>query len=265
MPCFLSLHKWRVVDVYGIFILGTAGCGKSLLASSLAEWLGRESKSVVIVNLDPGALRLPYFPQVDVRKYISLQELMEKYGLGPNGALIMAADLLADQAPRLSEEIAALNPEYAIIDTPGQMELFAFRVSGPYLARELSLDQKMVLYLFDAPFCSDPFNYVSNLFLSVAVHLRFTLPQVNVLTKMDLLSEQTIKTILQWSTVPGMLEATLLSQAGGSVPLLARDLLAAISRLRFDFSMIASSARYFTNFVNLVAAIERTLTRGEKE
>jgi GTPase SAR1 family protein len=59
---------------------------------------------------------------------------MEEYGLGPNGALIMAADLIADQVEKISKEIEELQSDIVLVDTSGQMELFAFRASGPYIA-----------------------------------------------------------------------------------------------------------------------------------
>ena len=251
--------------MYAIFIVGTAGSGKTLMAASLAEWFSRQGESAAIVNLDPGALNLPYRPDVDVREYVSVEELMEKYGLGPNGALIMASDLLADQVNKLNEQIADLNAKYIIFDTPGQMELFAFRVGGPYLAKEIQAEHKMVLYLFNGPFCSNPFNYVSNLFLASAVHLRFLFPQVNALTKIDLLDDATVKMILEWSRSPARLREALLTQPGSEISLLTQDLFKALSKLRMDFSTIACSARYFTNFINLNAAIERVFSRGEKE
>ena len=57
---------------------------------------------------------------------------MDKYELGPNGALIIAADLIADQIGTIAKDADDLNPDVLIIGTPRQMELFAFRASGPF-------------------------------------------------------------------------------------------------------------------------------------
>lgn len=249
--------------MYGIFIIGTAGSGKSLLTSSLFSWLIEKGKDVTLINLDPGVLKLPYNPDIDIRNYISIEDLMDKYELGPNGALLMASDLFVDQIAEFNKELEGQNSEYVLIDTPGQMELFAFRVSGPLIARELNIDQKMVLHLFDAPFCTSPFNYVSTIFLSAAVFLRFTLPQLNILTKSDLVTKEKIKEILNWASKPQALQPLFELQTGGSMYLLAKDIFKAISRLRLDFSLIACSSKTLDNFVNLHAAIERVFTRGE--
>ena len=91
---------------------------------------------------DPGALKLPYSPDVDVRNYVDVGDLMEKYGLGPNGALIMAADLIADEIENLTRDIEEAHADIVLVDTPGQMELFAFRASGPYIVDELTKEPK---------------------------------------------------------------------------------------------------------------------------
>jgi len=121
-----------------VFIIGTAGSGKTLFTAAFAEWLKLSKQDVTVVNLDPGALKLPYQPDVDVRNYVDVENLMEKYSLGPNGALIMAADLIADEIENLTRDIDETHADIVLVDTPGQMELFAFRASGPYIVNELT-------------------------------------------------------------------------------------------------------------------------------
>ncbi|MCX8175735.1 MAG: ATP/GTP-binding protein [Candidatus Bathyarchaeota archaeon] len=251
--------------MYAVFIVGTAGSGKSMLTSALLEWFSKKGEDVAALNLDPGVLSLPYEPDIDIRNYVSVDKLMEKYGLGPNGALLLASDIIVDQMEQVNKEVEEVNPKYLIVDTPGQMELFAFRVSGPLIAKEIKADGKIVLYLFDAPFCLNPFNYASNIFLSAAVFLRFTLPQLNVLSKVDLLPTVKVKEILGWASNPGSLKSALEKYVAESgVYLLSKDVFDAVARLRLDFSLIACSAKTFTNFIGLHASILRILTRGEE-
>ncbi|RLI32343.1 GTPase [Candidatus Bathyarchaeota archaeon] len=250
--------------MYAIFIVGTAGSGKSMLTAALLEWFSRKGENAAALNLDPGVLNLPYEPDIDVRNYVSVDELMEKYRLGPNGALLLASDIIVDQIEQVNREIEEVNPAYLIIDTPGQMELFAFRVSGPLIAKEIKADGKIVLYLFDAPFCLNPFNYASNIFLSAAVFLRFTLPQLNVLSKVDLLPTEKVKEILEWASSPGSLKSALEKYVVESnVYLLSKDIFDAVARLRLDFSLIACSAKTYSNFTGLHALNLRALNRGE--
>jgi len=247
-----------------IFIIGTAGSGKSLLTASFNKWLKIGKQNVTTVNLDPGTLTLPYVPDVDVRNYIRVDELMMKYGLGPNGALVMAADLIAEEAERLGREIEGLKPDVVIVDTPGQMELFAFRSSGPYIASELTKEPKAIIYLFDSVFSFNPLNYVSNMFLSAAVYNRFFVPQVYVLSKCDLLPPEDMNLIVDWSASPRKLEAAIEEKLSGTRRLLSRDMMHAIYRLGLRFLLIPVSAKTNEGLINLSAALERIFAGGEK-
>jgi len=247
-----------------VFVIGTAGSGKSLLTASFAEWLKISKQNVITVNLDPGALTLPYTPDVDVRDYIDIGELMKKYGLGPNGALVMAADLIAEETERLEEEMEDFNPDMVLVDTPGQMELFAFRASGPYIASELTKEPKAIVHLFDSVFCVNPLNYVSNLFLSAAVYNRFFIPQVHVLSKCDLLPPEDVNRLVDWSAEPKMLETAIEERLNGTRRLLSRDMMHAIYRLGLRFLLIPVSAKTNEGMINLNATLERIFTGGEK-
>lgn len=207
---------------------------------------------------------MPYVPDIDVRNYINVNELMEKYGLGPNGALLMAADLIAEEAQRLGSEIQDLKSDVVIVDTPGQMELFAFRASGPYIANELTKEPKAIIYLFDAVFSFNPLNYVSNMFLSAAVYNRFFVPQLHVLSKCDLLPPEEANRVVDWSANPEALEAVIEEKLSGTRRLLSRDMMHAIYRLGLRFLLIPVSAKTNEGLVNLNTALERIFAGGEK-
>lgn len=250
--------------MYVVFIIGTAGSGKTLLTAALNEWLGLARQKTATINLDPGTITLPYTPDIDIRDYIDINQIMEQYKLGPNGALIMAADLIAEKAEKLGVEIENLNPDIVIIDTPGQMELFAFRASGPYIASELTKEPKAIVYLFDSVFSLNPLNYVSNLFLSAAVYNRFFIPQVSVLSKCDLLPPEKLDCIVDWSANPKALETAIEEELTGTKRLLSRDMMHSIYRLGLKFLLIPISAKTNQGIINLTAALERILARGEK-
>jgi len=246
------------------FIIGTAGSGKSLFTAALSEWLKMSKQDVAVVNLDPGALKLPYSPDVDVRNYVDVGDLMEKYGLGPNGALILAADLIADEVENITEEIEAAHADLVLVDTPGQMELFAFRASGPYIVKELTREPKAVVYLFDAVFSINPLNYVSNMFLSAAVYNRFFQPQVHLLSKCDLLPEKEVETITDWATNPKALEDSIEQKLEGTKRLFSRNMMHAINQLGMKFLLIPVSAKTNQGLTNINTTLERILTGGEK-
>ncbi len=247
-----------------LFIIGTAGSGKSLLTASLNEWLKVGKQKAASVNLDPGVLTLPYTPDIDIRDYIDIRRIMNEQGLGPNGALVLASDLIAEEAERLGGEIEDLESDVVIVDTPGQMELFAFRASGPYIANELTKDPKAIIYLFDAVFSFNPLNYVSNLFLSAAVYNRFFFPQLHVLSKSDLLPPEETNRIVEWSADLKTLEVVIDEKLSGTRRLLSRDMVQAIHRLGLHFNLIPVSGITNEGLINLSSALERILAQGEK-
>lgn len=246
------------------FIIGTAGSGKSFLTSALINKMRQERQKVAILNLDPGVVNLPYTPDIDIRDYVTVDEVMEKYGLGPNGALIMAADLIVNEIEHLREEVEDLNPDILIADTPGQMELFAFRASGPFLVRALSDDPEAIIYLFDSVFSYNPLNYVSNMFLSAAVHIRFLLPQVHVLSKCDLLPKRDLDTLIEWSENPGALELAIDERLKGTSRLLGQNISQAIQLLDLNFPLIPVSSKTNEGLTELNAMLERIFKGGEK-
>src|SRR4030042_525502 len=143
-----------------LYFLGTAGSGKSTMTHAFQVWLQSQGYDSVTVNLDPGAEELLYPPDVDVRDWIRLSEVMSEYGLGPNGAQIVAADMLALNAKEISQVLAEYNTDYVLIDTPGQMELFTFRQRSRVIIDELSGESAVIGFLFDPLVAKTPNGYV---------------------------------------------------------------------------------------------------------
>jgi|TARA_A100001234_G_C12597988_1_gene373619 hypothetical protein len=198
-----------------IFVVGTAGAGKSSLVTSFQRWSRFIETEAIAVNLDPGAERVHYDAEFDVRDVISLTEVMNEYDLGPNGAQILAADLVAAQALDVAEELHALSGELIIVDTPGQVELFAFREASSHLIEVLGQDQAAIIYLFDPMLSRSPSGFVSQMLLSSIVEFRLGLPTKNFLSKSDLLEEEDLEKILEWSERLEILEMALYDEAGG--------------------------------------------------
>ncbi len=176
--------------MYFVVFVGPAGSGKSHLVDSMGDWLAANELTAIRVNLDPAAEWLPYDPDVDVRRYVRTRDLMIENRLGPNGALVASIDQLAFHVEELRDEISSFHANYVLVDTPGQMELFAFRETGPLVLKELLRDHRAVaVFLVDAVFASKPASLASSLFLAASTRLRLQLPQVLVVSKADLLGE----------------------------------------------------------------------------
>ncbi|HEY7079562.1 MAG TPA: ATP/GTP-binding protein [Nitrososphaeraceae archaeon] len=246
-----------------IFITGTAGSGKSALTSRLIQWYKDNKAFPVSLNLDPGSYKLPYEPDVDVRDYVEVNTLMDKYDLGPNGSLVMASDLIATRLDDIQTEVNELNPDYVIIDTPGQIELFAFRASGPYFVTNFQADTKASVFVFDGMLVSSPINFISISLLSTAIKLRLKLAQVNALTKRDLLLER-LQEILSWSTSNTSLEKSLDNEKDIEYSLLLKEITRIYNQGGFTEDLFAISNLTMSGMVNLVAALARILNQGEE-
>jgi GTPase SAR1 family protein len=247
-----------------VFVLGTAGCGKSTFTAKFTRFLEYHREDVMAVNLDPGSLILPYAANVDVREYIKVEDLMEEYGLGPNGGLMLAHDMMAGIVQELSNDIEDFTPDICIVDTPGQMELFAFRDIGAQIARELTDAEKGVIYLFDGVFCRDPLNYVMNMFLASAINTRFLLPQFQLISKTDLLKEEELKDIMGWAEDPYLLEEAIDARLTGMNRMISQDMIEVIERLGVEFSPIPVSSSTNEGFNDLYADLMRVFTDGGK-
>lgn len=246
------------------FVLGTAGSGKSELTAALSRWLELQGEDVLAVNLDPGALVLPYSANVDVREYIRVEDIMVKYNLGPNGGLVLACDMMVEIVDQLALDIEDFGPDIALVDTPGQMELFAFRDIGASIAEGLSDESKGIIYLFDSVFCRDPLNYVMNMFIASAINSRFLLPQISVLSKADLLEEEELNGVSGWADDPELLEEAINNRLTGLNRLLSHDMMEVISRLGIDFAPIPVSSKTHLGFTRLYAEMTRVLAGGER-
>lgn len=246
-----------------IFIVGTAGSGKSLLTSKIHEYYTRNGAFSAILNLDPGVESLPYGCDIDVRDYVDIVSIMKQYELGPNGALIMTNDLIASKIDSIQDEIDKVNPDYLLIDTPGQIELFAYRSSGQFLVQNLRLDDKMSIFLFDGALITSPINFVSIALLATSIKLRLGLPVINVLTKTDLIGEK-LKDILKWSTNLSALENAISQEADGETYTLTTNILRGLNLGGFAQGLIPISNVTGEGMVNLQTALSRTINLGEE-
>jgi GTPase SAR1 family protein len=245
-----------------VFITGTAGAGKSLLTASLLSWYHEKSQNAITVNLDPGVISLPYEPDVDVRTMIDLQEIMSHYSLGPNGALIFASDLIASKLPEIQDEIDASNADFVIVDTPGQIELFAFRESGPFVAKGLRADSKAVLFLVDSMVASSPTNFLSLLLLSTSVQLRMELPLLQLLSKTDI--GRNAKEIALWSRDPVQFEQALSTTKSGDAYTFYTQVFRALKNASISPGLYPVSAYTRDGFIALVGELSRIMTGGEE-
>jgi hypothetical protein len=215
---------------------------------------------VITVNLDPAARRLPYNPDVDVRDMVDVDEIMNQLGLGPNGALVAAVDMVAGQVDRLREMIEGSKSVYAIVDTPGQIELFAYRSTGPLIVSALQGTTTTSLHLLDPNLVRNAGGYVSLTLLGLSLLFRFTATQFTVLSKSDLLSEEEIDRIVNWSTNPVDLYEDVDTEGRGVPRDLSKMICEMLERVGSRNEIIPLSAQSNEGVEALYAELERVWT-----
>ena len=245
-----------------IFVTGTAGSGKSMLTSKILEYYQTNGVFASVLNLDPGVESLPYRPDVDVRDYVDIVQIMQQYDLGPNGSMIMANDLIASKIDDIQNEIHGVNPDYLIVDTPGQIELFAYRASGPFFIQNIDASEKTNIFLYDGTMIVSPSNFISISLLATSIKLRLGLPTINVMTKTDLIPDK-IDQVLKWSSDPISLEEELKTLEGETYSF-ATDILRTLNIGEFAGDLIPISNLTGEGMVNLQAALSRIINLGEE-
>jgi len=246
-----------------IYITGTAGSGKSILTSNLLQWYIDNNNFPITINLDPAVSELPYSPDVDIRNYIDINNLIETYGLGPNGAIIMSYDLISTKIQEVQSEVDELNPDYILIDTPGQIELFAYRSSGYYFISNFHADSKTSIFIMDGVLVSSPINFISLSLLSASINLRLKLSQINVLSKRDLIIDK-LENILEWAKSDTTLLEDLDKENNPQFSLLSKDLIKIISQNGLNQDLIAVSNLTKNGILELSSLLSRILNQGEE-
>ena len=246
-----------------IYITGTAGSGKSLLTSNLLQWYIDHDNFPITLNLDPAVSELPYLPDVDIRDHIDINNIIGTYGLGPNGAIIMAHDLISTKIQDIQLEVDELNPDYILIDTPGQIELFAYRSTGNYFISNFQADSKVTIFIMDGVLVSSPINFVSLSLLSTSINLRLKTSQINVLSKRDLIIDN-LENILDWSHSDKTLLEALDKENNQEFSLLSKDVIKIISQNGLNQDLVAVSNLTRNGLIELYSVLSRILNQGEE-
>ncbi|KAK8206061.1 GPN-loop GTPase [Phyllosticta capitalensis] len=176
---------------FGTLIMGPAGAGKSTFCSALIQHLRTLKRSCFYVNLDPAAEEFAYEPDVDIRDLITLEDVMEEMGLGPNGGLIYCFEFLLENLDFLTEPLEDVTEEYLIIiDMPGQIELYTHVPILPTLVKHLTRGSLNInlcaAYLLEATFVVDNAKFFAGTLSAMSAMLMLEVPHVNILSKMDL-------------------------------------------------------------------------------
>ena len=246
-----------------VYFVGTAGSGKSTLVKSYRDWLGNNGIDCMTINLDPGVDMLPYDADIDIREWVALDEVMGEYNLGPNGAQIVAADLMAVNIKKITDLLDGVRTEYVLVDTPGQLELFAFRESSNVIVEAFGKEKSMVVYLSDPMLCKTSNGFVSNMVLSSLVEFRLQLPVINILTKADLMKDEDRDRKISWFENSDSLYDDLLDNDANPQTVVGMELFKAVESVGIFGQIRAVSAVENTGLEEIYSATQLEFFGGE--
>jgi GTPase SAR1 family protein len=246
-----------------LYIIGTAGSGKTTLTHAFQNWMQSLGLDTITVNLDPGVEDLPYAPDVDVRDWIRLDEIMEQRGLGPNGAQIVAADLLALNAHEIADVLGKFETNYVLIDTPGQIELFTFRESASIVIDTFGREDSALVYLNDPALVKQPSGLVASTLLVATTQFRHNLPFINVLSKADLLTPEELEQVVKWSLDPMALYDALTQSEATPRMVLDTAFFESLERIGVYKRLTAVSSEIPFGFEDIYAQVQMVFEGGE--
>ncbi|KAI6845650.1 putative ATP binding protein [Hortaea werneckii] len=169
-----------------ILPVGPPGSGKSTLTNGLQQFMTAISRPCSVANLDPANDVVPYTPAFDVRELVSVEEVMEREELGPNGGVLWAMEEIEANLEWLEDRLAECE-DTVVLDPPGQPELTIHHLALPRILQRLEKIgyRIVVLQLLDSVVLTRPSLYLSSLLLCVRGMLHLPYPVVNIFTKID--------------------------------------------------------------------------------
>ncbi len=246
-----------------LFFTGTAGAGKTTLVRAFRDWSKEAGHDVTVLNLDPGNESPGLDPDVDIREWVRLGDVMDEYGLGPNGAQVAAADMIALKVFDVRQALDEFRTDLLLIDTPGQVELFAFRESSKALVDTLGGERGAIAFLFDPALAKTASGFASLLLLSATVEFRFRRPILNVLAKSDVLTPERLAEIVSWGEAPEQLVGSVESEVATPDVQLSGEVARALEALAPLTTMLPTSSRSGDGLERLYRSLQQIFVGGE--
>ena len=237
-----------------IYFTGTAGAGKTSLVRAFAEWMRSAGYDATVVNLDPGSEASENDMDVDIREWVRLVDLR---------AVRAEADMIALKVFEVKQAIQELKSDYILIDTPGQIELFAFREASKAIVDALSGDRSIIAFLYDPVLARTAAGFVSLLMLGATVEFRFRLPTLNILAKSDVLNPEQLREVMSWSDDPGVLYDAIGRDTPTPDVQLSTELFRAIETMAPLVGLVPTSAKEASGLEDMYHSFQRVFAGGE--
>ena len=147
-----------------------------------------------MINLDPAVSSLPFKPNIDIQDVVDYKQVMKDFRLGPNGAIMTSLNLFTTKFEQVLDLIDQRSDsiDYAIVDTPGQIEIFTWSASGAIITEAMANNgnSTILLYIIDTPKCTNPTTFMSNMLYACSIMYKAKLPFIIVFNKTDIVSHE---------------------------------------------------------------------------
>lgn len=188
-----SLYHYVHSFMFGQLVTGPPGAGKTTYCVGMKHFFELSQRRVAIVNLDPANDNAPYHADVDIASLITVDEVMDDLGLGPNGAMVYCIEYLEKNLDWLKTALEPLaSTHYFIFDCPGQLELFNVHGSFRNIIQTMMNEwhyRLCTVHLSDSHLCCDPGSYVGALLVTLQSMLHLETPHVSILSKIDMMDK----------------------------------------------------------------------------
>jgi hypothetical protein len=171
--------------------------------------------------------------------------------------------MLALNSSELVASIEPMDADFFIVDTPGQIELFAFRSSSRVLIDALGRERALLAYIFDPNLARQPTGYVSSHLLAATVEFRLGLPTLNVLGKADLMTPEELEALDNWGSEPESLLSALWAEPGAPHTPLTNELARVVETLGIYRKLTAASSQTGEGIADIYAAAQLLFDGGE--
>ncbi|EEQ82516.1 hypothetical protein NCER_100745 [Vairimorpha ceranae BRL01] len=247
-------------------VVGMAGSGKTTFCQRLYSWISSEyckidtktglNSYIYSINLDPAVVNTKMPLNVDIREHIDYYDVMEKYNLGPNGAITTSLNLFLINI----ESHFKVKSNFVIVDTPGQIESFTWSSPG-YVLRDFfkKIGNVLMIYVVDSEVSQDFSVFMSNMIYSISLMCRYSLPVLCTFNKCDIIDSNKIES---WIRDYEAFREDL-DENDNSTPLLG-SLALHFEEFYSEINTVAVSSKTGTGKINFFKAINDLVSKKSK-
>jgi GTPase SAR1 family protein len=171
--------------------------------------------------------------------------------------------MLALKAPEIKEILNEFDSDYALVDTPGQVELFAYRDASKAILDAFGWKNSLIAYLFDPFLSRSPSGFVSLYMIYTSIQFRIELPFVSILSKADLLEEEKLEKVIEWSRDPNKLHDDLIASSPSMQVQSSVEFFRALEVLDTQRELIPVSSEKETGMEDIYNAVQQIFFGGE--